>query len=165
MISAINGLGSYPCIQTSQRWDPTESLFDQIDANQDKSLDQNELKTFTDPVSKKTGLSMSVYDIVSKLDTNGDGQLCHAEFDAGRPEGHRHHGKGGAQDVMGIPDGQGNDNSSSNLDPLDTNEDGVVDAQELAAAGLNMLTQNYMNLIDGMFGRQEPNQGLVNLSA
>ena len=66
MINAINGLGSCPYIQTSQRLDQTGSLFDQIDANQDKSLDQNELKTFTDTMSQKTGLSMSVYDIISK---------------------------------------------------------------------------------------------------
>jgi Ca2+-binding EF-hand superfamily protein len=235
MINAINGLGSSPYIQTSQRLDPTESLFEQIDANQDKSLDQNELKTFTDTLSPKTGLSMSVYDIISKLDTNGDGRLGQEEFDAGRPnrpsaggvdslfakidangdgsldkselnafvqslsnstggsptaedliskldtdgnglisqkefeagrpEGRRHHGMGGADDLMGMQSDNGNDNSSSSLDPLDTNGDGVVDAQELEAAGLNMLTQNYMNLIDGMFGIQEQNQGLVDLSA
>jgi len=165
MINAINGIGSCSYIQTSQRLDQTGSLFDQIDANQDKSMDQNELKTFTDTMSQKTGLSMSVYDIISKLDTNGSGLISQKEFEAGRPEGHRHHGKGGADDLMGMQNDKGNDNSAGNLDPLDTNGDGVVDAQELEAAGLNMLTQNYMNLIDGMFGIQEQNQGLVDLSA
>jgi Ca2+-binding EF-hand superfamily protein len=165
MINAVSGSGSYPYIQTSQRSDPTQSLFDQIDANKDNSLDQSELKTFAGTMSQKTGSSMSVYDILSKLDTNGDGQLSREEFDAGRPEGHRHHGKGGAQALMDMLDNQGNNNSSSNLDPLDTNGDGIVDAQELAAAGLNMLTQNYMSMVDGMFGNQEQNQGLVDFSA
>ena len=231
----MNGLGSYPYTQISQMVNQTESLFAQIDANKNNSLDQNELKTLADTMAQKTGLSMSVYDIISQLDTNGNGQVSQEEFDAGRPkgppaggmdslfdkidangdgsldetelnafvqsmsnttgnsptaedliskldtdgnglisqtefeagrpEGHRHHGKGGAHDLMGMPDDKGNDNSSGSLDPLDTNGDGVVDAQELAAAGLKMLTQNYMSLMDGMLGIQEQNQGLVDLSA
>ena len=165
MLNAINGLGSYPYTQISQMVDQTESLFAQIDANKDNSLDQNELKTLADTMAQKTGLSMSVYDILSQLDTNGNGQVSQTEFEAGRPEGLRHHGKGSAQDLMGMPDDKGNDNSSGSLDPLDTNGDGIVDDQELAAAGLNKLTQNYMSLIESMSGNQEDNQGLVDLSA
>ncbi len=165
MVNAVNGPGSYPYIQTCQRSDQTASLFDRIDVNGDNSLDQNELKTFTDTMSQKTGLSMSVYDIISKLDTNGDGQISQEEFDAGRPESHRHHGMGGANELMSMLDNQGNNNSAGNLDPLDTNGDGIVDAQELAAAGLSMLTQNYMSLVDGMSGIQAQSQGLVDLSA
>ena len=165
MLSAINGLGSYPYTQASQLVDQTESLIDQIDVNKDNSLDQNEVKTPADTMAQKTGLSMSVYDIISQLDTNGNGQVSQTEFEAGRPEGHRHHGKGGAHDLMGMINDQGNDKSSGNLDPLDTNGDGIVDDQELAAAGLNKLTQNYMSLIESMSGNQEDNQGLVDLSA
>jgi Ca2+-binding EF-hand superfamily protein len=235
MLSAINGVGNYPYTQTSQMMFQTQSLFNQIDSNGDGSLDQNEIKTFADNMSEKTGLSMSVYDmishldtnsdglisqdefnagqaqgqshggmdslfskidsngdgsldeteinafvqsmsnttgnaptaedLISKLDTDGNGQISRQEFDAGRPEGHRHGGMGKAHDLMGTSGDDGNNNSSSNLDPLDTNGDGIVDAQELAAAGLNMLTQNYMSMVDGMFGIQGENQNLVNLSA
>jgi Ca2+-binding EF-hand superfamily protein len=235
MLNAISGGGSYLSAQGSRMRNQTESLFDNLDVNKDGSLDQNELKTFVDEMSERTGSSMGVYDIISQLDTSGNGslgqeefdagrpqgpplngvqslfgkidtnadgsldkaeinafvqsmsdttgnsptaedliskldadgngQISQKEFDAGRPEGPSPHGTGGHHGHMGMPDNGEDTGSSSDLDPLDTNGDGVVDAQEAAAAGLSLLTQNYMGLINIMLGTKEDNQSLVNLSA
>jgi EF-hand domain pair/EF hand len=165
MLNAISGGGSYLSAQASQMRMQTESLFDKLDVNKDGSLDKTEINAFVQSMSNTTGNSPTAEDLISKLDTDGNGQISQKEFDAGRPEGQSLRGMGGRHGHMGMP-GNGEDTtSSSGLDPLDTNGDGVVDAQEAAAAGLSLLTQNYMGLIDSMLGIQEENQGLVNLSA
>ena len=74
-------------------------------------------------------------------------------------------GMGGAHGPMGGSGREEDSSGSGYLDPLDTNGDGIVDAQEAAAGMLNMQTQNYMGLINSMFGIQEDNQRLVNLAA
>ena len=84
-------------------------------------------------------------DIVSALDTDGDGSLSSSEISsaitkaasdessaqasAGGVQGHHHHHHGG---MHGAGEAGG---SSGSFDALDTNKDGTVSAEELAAGG------------------------------
>lgn len=82
--------------------------------------------------------------IVSALDTDGDGSLSSSEISSaitkaasdessarasGRVHGHHHHHGGGAPSGAGEAEG-----ASGTFEALDTNKDGAVSAEELAAA-------------------------------
>ena len=75
-------------------------------------------------------------DRLAERDTDGDGSLSATEFEAGRPQG------------PGGPGGGGGAASSTETDPLDTNGDGVVSAEERAAAAEEDPLQALMQSID-----------------
>lgn len=134
-----------------------DALFSKLDADSSGVLDADELNTLIDRVAAKTtsGAGGSIPGSVSaeadaavfaKLDQNGDGSINQTEFEAaagGRPDGPppgggmppqsaaRAGGGGSGADASG--------SSSADIDPLDTNEDGVVSAQERATGELKEL--------------------------
>ncbi|MEO6856339.1 MAG: EF-hand domain-containing protein [Rhodoferax sp.] len=73
-------------------------------------------------------------DSFASLDTDGDGKLSKAEFDAGKP-----HGAGGPPPGGPPPAGAAGASSSDSTvyDPLDTNKDGIVSPAEAAAGAAN----------------------------
>lgn len=121
-----------------------DDLFAKIDTNSDGALDQTELKTLTDKIKADTGEDTS--EMFAQLDTDSDGKLTQAEFDAGRPQGGPQ-GASGAQGSEkaggppppggpGGPGGAGGSesaSSSTDFDPLDTNQDGTVSEPERMA--------------------------------
>ncbi len=141
-----------------------EGLFGKVDTDGSGGIDAGELQTLMDRMSgdgatssASTASSGAVSDATAKrfaeLDTNGDGTLSQAEFDAGRPSGGPqgaqasgggegggggHHGGGGGGGGGGKVEAASGSSSdaSTTYDPLDTNQDGVVSAAELAAAGV-----------------------------
>lgn len=132
-----------------------DDLFAKVDTNGDGSVSQAEMKSLMDIMDKMASGSgsdsssstsatsdtsssssgPSSSDMFSKLDTNGDGSLSKAEFEAGRPQGgNGPHGAGGMPPPPGGAGGAGSSSASSTTyDPLDTNQDGVVSAQERMA--------------------------------
>jgi len=114
----------------------TDELFSKMDSNSDGSLSSDELdqgmqSVMPPPPStmdfaqsrSDSGTSSTDNDMFAQLDTDSDGSLSQTEFEAGRPQG----GNG--------PQGAGGSATSSTTtyDPLDTNEDGTVSAQERLA--------------------------------
>jgi Ca2+-binding EF-hand superfamily protein len=150
MISGIGASGDFSLIASmrGQMVNP----FEELDANGDGFLDETEIGTMADKFSEMTGQAVNASQLISKLDTDGDGQVSEEEFEAGRPEGP-------PPEMMGKPDGglavflqqllggseeSEDDDSSDTEDALDTNGDGVVDAEELLA-GMNWMIQEYQN--------------------
>lgn len=122
-----------------------DDLFGKMDSNGDGTLDKDELATGMKSLMPKPSSTMDFAqqrtegsasesggnDMFQKLDTNGDGSLSQDEFNAGQ------HAKaqGGAHGCASPSNGGSADQSAasssdSSTDPLDTNGDGVVSAQE-----------------------------------
>ncbi|MFT7773125.1 XopAW family type III secretion system calcium-binding effector [Roseateles sp.] len=82
-------------------------------------------------------------DSFAALDTDGDGQLSRAEFEAARPQ----QGPQGPQGAGGPPPAQSGGtqatsaSSSTSYDPLDTNQDGTVSEIERLAGQLKELAK------------------------
>lgn len=127
-----------------------DDLFGKVDADASGSVNAEELQALLEKMSGGTASQTGVGSdaLFSQLDTDGDGGLTQAEFDAGRPSGSEGGGGGGGGmgGVGGMPPPPpggaqaASADSSSTDDPLDTNEDGVVSAAELAA-GATQATQ------------------------
>jgi Ca2+-binding EF-hand superfamily protein len=143
--------------------------FEELDSDEDGSLDETELSSFAEKISEITG--ESVDEIISELDTDEDGLVSQEEFEAGRPEGPP---PGGMMGMMGGMQGSGiqssldmlnsseDEDSSSAIDFLDTNGDGIVDAEE-AKAGINYLVQVYLNQMATTLDQESENSGLLDL--
>lgn len=125
-----------------------DDLFGKVDVDGNGSVSKEEMQSLMklmDKLASDSGSdssssssstsSTSSSDVFSKLDTDGDGSLSKAEFEVGRPQG-----GDGPQGAGGMPPppppggaGSSSASSSTTYDPLDTNEDGVVSAQERLA--------------------------------
>ena len=123
-----------------------DDLFGKVDTNGDGSVSQEEMQSLmklmdkmaagssTDSTASSSATSSSS-DLFSQLDANADGSLSQTEFEAGRPQGGHGPQSAGGMSPPPPPGGAGGSNSASNTsyDPLDTNKDGVVSAQEQMA--------------------------------
>jgi hypothetical protein len=118
-----------------------DELLSKMDSNGDGTLGKDELDEGMKSLMPKPSSTMDFAqqrtesgggsDMFEKLDTDGDGSLSQDEFDAGRPA----EGQGGAHGCAPPPAGGSGAQSAassgdSSTDPLDTNGDGVVSAQE-----------------------------------
>ena len=120
-----------------------DDLFGKVDADSSGGLSETELQSLMDKMGTAGGAeeAPSASDRLAALDTDGNGELSESEFEAGRPQGGPQGMAGGPQGMegpQGMPPprsgGVSSAGSSTNIDPMDTNEDGVVSAQERAAA-------------------------------
>jgi Ca2+-binding EF-hand superfamily protein len=122
----------------------TDDLFSKVDANSNGSVDETEMTAFTDKM--KTETRRDSPSSFSELDTDSDGLLSQAEFDAVKPGGPPD-GAGGMQGAGGPPPAGGagrpggaqateSTSSSTTYDALDTNEDGTVSEMERLAGAL-----------------------------
>ena len=125
----------------------TDDMFSKVDANSDGSVDEAEMTAFTDKIKSVTGHDSLTS--LAKLDSDSDGKLTKAEFDAGKPSAAGAGGVAGASDVAGAdapPPAGGPDvapasapasaTDSSTYDALDTNKDGTVSELERLAGAL-----------------------------
>lgn len=139
-----------------QRGGGEDDLFAKVDGNGDGSIDSDELAALQEKMGIEDDGAMK------RLDTDEDGSLSAEEFAAGRPQAEQ--GTQGAQagQGMGGPGGPGGphggghgggtesteSSSSTTYDPLDTNEDGVVSAQERAVGELKEAMQKLLEAAD-----------------
>jgi Ca2+-binding EF-hand superfamily protein len=142
-----------------QRGGQDDDLFSRVDANGDGSIGSDELQALQDRMGIKDD------DAMSRLDSDGNGALSAEECAAGRPQnggqgpqgGMGMGGPGGPGGAGGMPPPQGGDGESTDAtgsssgttyDPLDTNQDGVVSAQERAAGELKEAMQKLLEAAD-----------------
>ena len=125
--------------------------FEENDADGDGFLNAEEVGAFASQISEMTGREVDAEELLTRLDTDEDGQVSEEEFEAGRPKGPpppMMSGTGG--DIMALLSKLGSsdteeseeDEDDASFNSLDTNGDGIVDAQELLA-GLSHLIQAY----------------------
>lgn len=134
------------------------ALLQQMDGNGDGSLSGDELSqglrelmppppSTLDFAQSRSGSDEDT-DAFATLDSDGDGQLSRAEFEAGRPA-QQQQGPQGAPGAGGPPPAQAGGatdsasatSSTSNYDPLDLNQDGTVSALERLAGQLQEIAQ------------------------
>ena len=148
MINGIGG-GCMASLQMSAMQGQMANPFDKVDSNGDGAIDKTEFSAFAVEMSEKTGRSVDVDQEMAEIDTDGDGLVNPEELEAGRPEGPPPgmmvgmKGGGGMQAPSGMS-GPSETESSSSTDPLDTNGDGVVDAEE-AKSGSSYYIQGYLS--------------------
>lgn len=159
-MTSITSLGSastaWPAPSASRANAMKEHLFNKVDADHSGSVDATELQGMLDHVAKKTGQAAGNADeMLTKFDSNGDGSLGMDELDAGMKslmpppastvDFAQQHGPGGPPPGA-APEAAASSTSSTSssaaTDPLDTNGDGVVSAQEQMAGDLQALMQS-----------------------
>lgn len=116
-----------------------DDLFTKVDSNGDGSISTEEMASLRELMDKMASAESGTDDVTSgddalfsKLDTDGNGSLSQAEFETGRPQpGQGPQGAGGMPPPP--PAGGAAKADSTSYDPLDTNQDGVVSAEERLA--------------------------------
>jgi len=146
-----------------------QARFAKADTDGSGGVDATELQSVLDKLSEKTGTDLGkAADRFTSMDTDGDGSLSSSELDSGiksllpQPSSTMEFaqrmggGQGGPGAAHGMPhpppkDGEASDgstSSSTSTDPLDTNGDGVVSAQERMAGELSQVLQQALNAGD-----------------
>ncbi|WP_374256832.1 hypothetical protein [Aquabacterium sp.] len=160
---------------SSSRAQMKEKLFSKVDSDSSGGVDATELQSMLDDIAKHTGTSSSTSaaDALKSLDSNGDGSLDADELDQGMkslmPEPPstmafaQSRAEGGVQGAGGPPppppppppsDDASSDASSTSstsatsYDPLDTNQDGTVSAEERAAGEAKEAMQALLKAVD-----------------
>ena len=150
-MSTISGISS-----ASSAWSEMSStrasaradkMFSKVDADGSGSVDTSELQSMLDDISTHTGNTLGRADeVLKKMDSDGSGSLSKDELDTGMkslmppPSSTVDFAqRSGPPPEGGPPPSSGAESgsrSSSTTDPLDSNGDGVVSAQESAAGKL-----------------------------
>jgi hypothetical protein len=162
--SAVGGAASaWTGLQSSRASAMKDRLFAKVDSNGSGSVDKTELQGMLDHIASKTGQSAgSADDLLGKMDSDGNGSLNQDELDAAMKSlmpapsstmefaTRRAGGEGSGPPPGGPPPGAGasGTGTTESTDPLDTNGDGVVSAQEKAAGEINDLLKTLASAID-----------------
>lgn len=163
-MSSINGVSSSASAwsaMSSSRASRQQEMFNKVDSDGSGGVDATELQSMLDDIGERTGTSTTTAaDALTKMDSNGDGSLDSSEMQSGMkslmPEpsstmafAQARNGEGGPQGAGGPPPSSGETSStSSDIDPLDTNEDGTVSEQERAAGEMKDAIQNLLKAVD-----------------
>lgn len=89
MIQAVGTSGiAMSTMQRAGPPPPPKEVFSRVDSDESGTLNLDELQAMLDELAEKMGASgPSAEELMGKLDTDGDGEVSAAEFEAGRPEG------------------------------------------------------------------------------
>jgi Ca2+-binding EF-hand superfamily protein len=93
MVSSIDGLNSIVNgLNSAASTDKRQDMFKKMDANGDGVVTKEEMQTAMDQISLTTGKSIDVDKLFAELDTDGNGQISQAEWDAheAKMAAHRH---------------------------------------------------------------------------
>jgi len=159
-ISGVSSSASAWSAMSTSRASRQQEMFNKVDSDGSGGVDATELQSMLDDIAKHTGTSSTTTaaDALTKMDSNGDGSLDSSEMEAGMkslmPEpsstmafAQARNGEGGPKGAGGAPPASGG-SSSTDIDPLDTNEDGTVSEQERAAGELKDAIQNLLKAAD-----------------
>jgi len=117
--------------------------FEDVDANGDGAISEDELASALPPPPPDGGMSASLSDLFSAIDTDGDGAISEDELETALASLQTDTDEAAtetASSTTASPSSASTGGagaaggSSETYDPLDTNEDGVVSAAERAAA-------------------------------
>jgi len=173
-ISSVGGASSaWSDVASSRASAMKQKMFAKVDSDGSGSVDKGELQTMLDKISERSGQPVGTADdLLGKMDSNADGSLDASELDAGMkslmpaPSSTMDFASRRSAEGEGDPDGGGghggppppsdassgsstsSSTSSTATDPLDTNEDGTVSAQERAAGDLKALLQQMVTSMD-----------------
>ena len=147
-------------------------MFAKADADGSGGVNATELQTLFDKIAKKTGnTAADASQAMTSFDADGSGSLSSDELDQGMkslmpapsstvdfaqqrmggpggPGGSPGHGGPPPPDNDGEAGTSSTNSSTSATDPLDTNQDGTVSAQELAAGMVKQLAQALVTAMD-----------------
>jgi Ca2+-binding EF-hand superfamily protein len=124
MISGISQLNSYTSgINSMAMKDRHDDMFNQMDTNDDGSIDKAEFTAFGQQMAEKMRKPDKSEEIFSEMDTDGDGNITKAEFDAF-----------GEKMKSKMP--------SMMMAEMDANGDGSIDKAEFTAFGLQMAEES-----------------------
>jgi EF-hand domain pair len=164
-ISGISSSASAWSVTSNSRASRQQEMFKKVDSDGSGGVDATELQSMFDEIAKHTGTSSTTKaaDALTKMDSNGDGSLDSSEMEAGMkslmPEpsstmafAQARHGEGGPKGTGGPPPSSGSESSggasSTDIDPLDTNEDGTVSEQERANGEMMDAIKNLLKAAD-----------------
>lgn len=130
-ISGVSGSSNAWAALNTQRGQHQAKMFAKVDANSSGSVDQAELSTMLDDISKKTGTSLGdSKELFTKMDSNADGSLSSDELDAGMKSL-----MSAQSSTMDFAQSRGTGGSGGSQDDLfakvDTDGDGSVSKDEL----------------------------------
>lgn len=138
MTSAISMSSSYSSYASTQtRAADTsklqQALFSKVDSNSDQSIDQTELTSFLDEISKQTGSSIDSASALETLDSDGDGAISETElqenasalFDQLKTQ------LMSSQMSASLPPPPSSEDSSEMFSSIDTDGDGSISETEL----------------------------------
>jgi Ca2+-binding EF-hand superfamily protein len=111
-----------------------EALFSETDADGDGSITEEELTAAVAAKNEESGGSVDAEELFTLMDADGDGLITAAEHSAGLEslqEGNALPPRGGGAPSASTSD---SDEEAASYDVADTNEDGVVDAEEMLAS-------------------------------
>ena len=159
-ISGVSNSASAWSATSTSRASRQQEMFNKVDSDGNGGVDATELQSMLDDIAKHTGTSSTTTaaDALAKMDSNGDGSLDSSEMETGMkslmPEpsstmafAQARSGEGGPKGAGGASPASGG-SSSTDIDPLDTNEDGTVSEQERAAGELKDAIQNLLKAAD-----------------
>lgn len=168
-ISSVGGASSaWSDLSSSRASAMKDRMFAKVDGDGSGSVDKTELQGLLDHIAEKSGSSVgSADDLLGKMDSDADGSLSKDELDAGMKSlmpapsstvdfAHQRSDGSAGPPAGGRPppppaasssDSTGG-SSSAGTDPLDTDGDGVVSAQEQAAGDLKALMNALVSAMD-----------------
>jgi hypothetical protein len=168
-ISSVGGASSaWSDLSSARASAMKDKMFAKVDSDGSGSVDTSELQGLLDHIAEKSGNSVgSATDLLGKMDSDGNGSLSKGELDAGMKSlmpapsstmdfaqqradgsGGPPPGGGGPPPPSGASSGSASSSSSDSTDPLDTDGNGVVSAQEQAAGDLKALMSALVSAID-----------------
>ncbi len=132
MMNAISGTGSIGHMgmmnsgpmRRVQGGQGNDDLFSKVDTNQDGSLDESEVTSFSEKMAEMTGQSADAAQMMAMFDTDESGAVSESEFAAARPQGPP------PPPMMGGMGGMGGEDPFSSVDE---DGDGSLSESELTA--------------------------------
>ena len=134
-----------------------DRMFAKVDADGSGSVDKTELQGMLDKMAEKSGNTLgSADDLMTKMDSDGNGSLSKDELDTGmkslmpKPSSTVDFAQrsGGSRPPPPSGDSDATGSSTSSTDPLDTNGDGTVSAEERAAGAVKDMVKNLFAAMD-----------------
>jgi Ca2+-binding EF-hand superfamily protein len=125
----------------------SDQLFAETDADGDGSITAEELADAIAAKNEESGGSVDAEELFAALDADGDGLITAAEHEAGLESLRDNNapGMGGGQ-----ASASSSDDEEETYDAADTNEDGIVDAEELLAS-LGVSTSSETDVTASLF--------------